>query len=441
MDALSLRAHRVSGPELLLVAALILGGVTIAHFGWSWSFFYDEWGTIFFRRSGGIDAFLAPHNDHLQPTVIAVYRVLFPIFGLRTYHPYQLVAIAAHLTLVGLVFAYAKQRIGTWAALLAVLPLLVLAYAWQILFWAFEMGFTFSLIALLAILMSNRPAVVAGATALALASSGVGVAVAAAAVVLAVLSRDRVRRLVAVGVPVGFYALWWLLVRPSVLPPAALRHLPGANPEGDVGVVHLPASSIPRVPSYIAHSAKAAANSLVAVDPAGSWLPLVALMLVLGGVVIARRSRLTPWLAALCVALLVFWLEVAATRQQLVAPGSPGANRYLYPGAVLLTLIVVEALNGIRPAPLVLAALCIGVLAIVVADVRAMQRFGRDTSAAIRRESAVLRGLQCRRRVDPHFSPGPGLAPGVTAGPYLAAVRALGSPPGQACRQLHPTHT
>ena len=69
--------------NVAMVAACVAGALAIVWLARGWDlFFYDEWGTIFYRRSGGLDAFLAPHNGHLQAVVIAVYRALFATVGL-----------------------------------------------------------------------------------------------------------------------------------------------------------------------------------------------------------------------------------------------------------------------------------------------------------------------------------------------------------------------
>src|SRR6266446_2896363 len=71
------RSPRRATEVSCLVAELTAGAAIIAYSGRYWSFFYDEWGTIAYRRSGVFPAFFAPHNGHLMAVVIAVYRVLF----------------------------------------------------------------------------------------------------------------------------------------------------------------------------------------------------------------------------------------------------------------------------------------------------------------------------------------------------------------------------
>jgi hypothetical protein len=414
-----------------LATALLVGGALIGYFGRYWSFFYDEWGTIFYRRSGGFSAFFAPHNGHLQAVVIVIYRALFATAGLRSYRPYQVVLIVSHLVLVGLVYSYGRERTGPWVALAFALPLLVLAYAWQVIFWTINLGFVLPLIVLVLALRWRHPAVIAVGLAVALASSGLGIAVALGLLVLVLCRPDRARLLAAWGLPVAAYAIWWFAYRPDALPPAGLRHIPGASPTGDIGFIRLPLSNLGHAPAFVLHLAKATADSLAGRHPAGWWM--LGLLVLALGVGIAARRRTTPAMIALAVATLVFWVEVALSRAQYLPPESFGASRYLYPGAFLIVLLLFEVFAGLRPPLLVLGALFIAVAVIVASDIRMMDRFSGQLRTAFARQNALLRRAQCDPRLPRGLSLDPVQAPGVTVGPYLAAVQALGSPPGQSC--------
>ncbi|MFN2543112.1 MAG: hypothetical protein ABR600_00885 [Actinomycetota bacterium] len=425
------------------VAAGILaaGGAFIGYAGRFWSFFYDEWGLILYRRAGGASSFLAAHNGHLQAVVVGTYRLLFATVGLRSYHPYAAVVIGAHLVVVALVYRYARPRIGSLPAALVSLPLLLLGSAWQVLFWAINLGFVIPIIVLCLLLLIERwrPWVVATLLLVALASSGLGVAVVAAAGVLACSGKDRRLRLLSVAIPAGLYAAWFVFYRPNGLPPAPLRSIPGASPTGDVGFIHFPLGNIARAPGYILHSAKAAADALSATGTSGGWWTLLALTVAIA-CGIGLRRRITFRLAALVAALGVFWLETALTRAHVASPESPGASRYLYPGAVLLVLILIEVFDGVRIPPPAVLVLAVGVGAVLVSDVDILRSYGRAARVAFAREAALLRRAACDPASAPGYRPDPLRAPGVTVGPYRAAVRALGFPPGQACPDGERTH-
>jgi hypothetical protein len=424
--------RRASLADLAAVVVVVTGGALIGYFGRYWSFFYDEWGTILFRRSGGLDAFLAPHNGHLQATVIAIYRVLFASVGLHSYRPYQLAVIGAHMVAVGLVFVFARQRIGGWPAVALIVPVVLLASAWQVLFWGINVGFVFPVISLLVLLLVRRPWVVGVVLSFALASSGLGVAVAAVAFVLAIRESRRKTHLLAWALPVIGYALWWWLYRPHALPPASLRDLPGASATGDVGTINFPSANIHRSPSYIVASAKAAAEALTGTGRAWSWWPLTAVTVIVV-IAVAQRRTVSARLVALTIGLLAFWTETALTRAQFASPQSSGTSRYLYPGAIFLMLILIESLTGIPIKGWTLAVMAAVVTAIAVSDLHNFTAYERASRIAFAAESKALRQARCGPPRAASSPVDPLRAPGLTYGPYLAAIHALGGPPHTAC--------
>ncbi|MHB2024500.1 MAG: hypothetical protein ACYCO3_14430 [Mycobacteriales bacterium] len=339
------------GEAVAAAGVLAAGGAFIAYAGRFWSFFYDEWGIILYRRSGGPSAFLAAHNGHLQAVVIGVYRLLFATVGLPC------------------------------------LPLLVLGHAWQVLFWAVNLGFVIPMIVLCALVSADRfrPWLVGAGLSLALASSGLGVAVAVAAGVLAVRAQRRRAQLIAVLAPATLWAAWFLFCRPYWLPPASLREIPGAAARGDVGSIRLPVANIARAPGYLLHSADAAAAAL------------------------------------------------AATRAQFASPTASAASRYVYPAAFLLALILLEAFAGVQPPKLIVLVLAVAVVFVVESDVNVLDRYGNAARGVFTRQAASLRRGACDPGLPADYPLDPAGAPGVTAGAYRAAVRALGAPPGQAC--------
>jgi hypothetical protein len=79
----------------------------------------------YFSQRGGVPgehtSIFAPYGGHFQPVLIMMYRALFAVFGLRTYLPYVVPAILAHLLISLLVYAILR-RLGTspWAATVTV---------------------------------------------------------------------------------------------------------------------------------------------------------------------------------------------------------------------------------------------------------------------------------------------------------------------------------
>jgi hypothetical protein len=178
-------------------------------------------------------------------------------------------------------------------------------------------------------------------------------------------------------------------------------------------------------PGYVA---TAAAGATAAVS--GLGIEFGRIFLVAGVAALAWR----PWrleamhwrLAALIALPLVFWLLTALARAQINEPTSP---RYLYPGALFVLLIAVEAAQRRylpRPALVLLGVLLVGSL---IANFGAL----RSGGSTLRNISTEVRGALAATEiaaahVDPQFVPDQGGAPQIRAGAYLAAVRDLGSP-------------
>jgi hypothetical protein len=148
---------------------------------------------------------------------------------------------------------------------------------------------------------------------------------------------------------------------------------------------------------------------------------------------LAARKRVNARTVALAVTALVFWLGLALTRVQVDFPRSFEESRYLYPGAVLLVLLLVEAVDGIRiPWPAV-AAIGVGVAVVIAFDLRKLHWFSGQVRTTFAAEASMMRRAQCDRHLPATVALDPAQAPGVTAGPYRAAVRVLGVPTGQSC--------
>jgi len=413
-----------------------VAAVAIAYFGRGWSFFYDEWGVIQYRRSGGLSAFLAPLNGHLLAVPIAIYRLLFATVGLSSYTPYRWVMVAAHVGLAALLYAYARRRLPRALALVSVTPILLLGYAWEVLFWMMNLGFVIPLIAFLGnLLLADRggrwsaPAR-AGLLAVALASSGLGVAVTAGALVDSAAVRRRWRVLPWLILPALCYGVWFLFYRPGANTPAVLRRIPGAGPHGDVGALGFSTSNLHAVPSYLMHITESSASGLLGAQSHLRWAVLIAALIVLG-IIVTRR--VTPRLIAIAVAAVVFWVLAALVRAEAQ---QPNASRYIYPGAVFLVLLIVEAwagfpwmrLRSLRLRQIAFVALLCGVLITVGSGLSRMRTVGDGASRAFAKLETALARVQCSgAHFAPTYAPDAKAIP-VRVGTYLAAIQDLGSP-------------
>ena len=395
--------------DVLLLSALLCAGAAVYYVaGRGLTFFFDEWDFILGRRGNSLDAFLQPHNGHLVVVPVLVYKALWATVGLGHYGPYRFVDLALHLLCVVLLFVFVRRRVGSAVALIAAASLLFLGSAWQDLLWAFQIGYLGSIAAglgaLLALERRDRRGDIAAALllGLSLSCSGLGLPFLAGAAVYLLLERRSWRRLWLIAIPAIPYAAWYL----------------------HYGQSEASESNITAVPSYVFDSFAGAVSALSGLGTEkGKVLAVLALAAMAFAIV---RRRLWRQATPFAVIALAFWTLTALSRAQL---HEPTASRYLYPGALMVLLVAAELVRGMRFAPLLVVALAGLVTLSSLSNLNTLNEHAaglRSTDETVAAELAVVE-LE-KAVVSPSFQPDTALAPQITAGPYLAAVRDLGSP-------------
>lgn len=411
-------ARRLSEPTLerfggvVFAALATVSGVLVFWAARGTTFFGDDWEYVIDRRAWTADTFLRPHNEHISIVPIAIYKILFATVGLRLYWPYRLVDVLAHLGCCAFLFVLVRRRAGTAVALVLASVLLFLGAAWEDLGWAFEVSLVGSVLGGLAAFAAiERRTPVADVAAFAavlfsIGSSSLGVPVLVGVAVELLLTREW-RRLWIVVVPAVLYAAWYV------------EYARGTTATDAIG------SNVAAVPGYVVRAAAAAAGALVGVTGGPAWIvAAVAAVVLLAAVV---RCGSTPRLLALAALLLAFWVLAGLTRAQLHAAGS---SRYLYVGAAFLLLGAAELAPPARRRP----RAALGVVAVVallggaanVVHLLHGTAFLRRSSVTLRAQLGALEAL--RAPIPPGFQPAPDTAVDILAGPYRAAVAALGSP-------------
>jgi hypothetical protein len=413
---------------------MALAAVVIYRKGLGTTFFFDEWEFVMDRQPWRWDILLTPYNGHLSLLPVLVYKVLFATVGLGPYWVYRVVLIVFHLLCVGLIFAYARPRVGNALAVCSAALVLFLGTAWHDLLVPFQIGFLGSVAGGVAVLIAldrrtfGGDVLAAAALAVSLSSSSIGIAFALAAFVEVLWLPGRWRRVWLATVPFALYVAWYIDYRNS---PQSIR--------AAVGPLE-PAlrANLPQLGSYIASAAAAAFGALVGLGSNwGEVLLVGAAAIVLER--LAGRSALSPRLVALLVAALAYWGLLAAFRAQLVAPSE---SRYIYGGAVLILLVGLELAAGRRVGVegLVLVACLVAFSAVGnYAVLRSGSLSLQDSATHVRAELGALE--VAGRSVDPNYVPDQARTQGVRAGPYLTVVHAHGSPADSAAeiaRQAEP---
>ncbi|MET1005912.1 MAG: hypothetical protein ABWX96_10200 [Propionibacteriaceae bacterium] len=134
---------RLHVPEVLLGVGLALHSVLLTYFASRLWFRGDDWDFLMSRGTvpGASNGWFPPHADHWQTGVVAIYRLLFPFFGMRYYLPYGLVVIVGHVVVCALVYLV-LVRLGAsrWVALVTTWLLAFLGAGAETFLWDTPMG-------------------------------------------------------------------------------------------------------------------------------------------------------------------------------------------------------------------------------------------------------------------------------------------------------------
>ena len=199
-------------PSLFAIAVVSVG--VVLYLRSNRTFFYDEWDFFLCCRGWDPTVFFLPHNEHWSTIPILIWKLLFLVFGIRNYWPYEVVLLVAHVTSAFLLFLIVQRRLGDLPAYAAAATVLLLGTGVDNITWAFQIGFVESVaLGLLAIwfidtewrLQISIPAISA-ALLVSLMCSSVGLAFVVA--VGAMLFLDSQRRMLLPALIVPTAALW-----------------------------------------------------------------------------------------------------------------------------------------------------------------------------------------------------------------------------------------
>ena len=346
------RVHWLS----LVLAALILAWINRNQW-----FIADEWSFLTdrsIRPTGDALNIFAGHNEHWSATVVLGYRVLFKLFGVRTYAPYLVVLFAFHLTLCHFLWRL-LLRVGTqaWTAVAAIAIFAVTgAGGWENLTWAFQWQLfgplLFGVGALLLIRTTGRTqrndVIAAGLLVLAVATSGTGIT-ATAVVALALLLRQRFHALVFVIGPAALaYSAWFLLVGRTEPSPSFVQPF---------------STAVQSIPAYVWRGLTDAVDLSTGLAGVGA-------IVIIGITIFAVRQaqpRQEPWPLVLAPAAgAVFFLALTTLKRSGFGLDSAGSSRYIYLIVVLLLPLATLAFDHItlkrKLRPIILALLTAALL-------------------------------------------------------------------------------
>ena len=397
-------------PAAILAVAIAGACLWVLLLGRGSSFWSDDWAFIVFRQGHDPDVFLRAFNGHFAAVPIALYKLLLQAFGLGHHWPYRAAVLGLHAAGVVLVWLYLRERVGPWAALAPALVLLAFGPAAELLVYPVNVGFQLAIVCGVGALLlldggpgRRRAAAACALLTVGIASSSVAVPFLLVAASSVLAPEARRTRWWVVAVPATVYAAWTLAY----------------------GTSELVWSNADIVWAYGMDGLARTTGALAALGPEwGRTLVVAAAALVLWA--IARAPRAPTRLIGLALGLLAFWALTGLARAQL---GVPGSERFLYPSAVLLVLVLGEALSGRRVPRRLAPALAVVVAAVVYANGTALH----DQTLAIRDIGANVAGGVAAVVAEPGSTPDAFRPPlplyGANAGQLRTAVRLYGAPP------------
>ena len=418
---------------LVLVAAMIGAAAVILWLDRGTTYNVDQIRFFLADPVRDLEALLEPQNGNLLLTTTLAYKVLLGSIG-ADFLPFRLIHVAVLLIATALLFALVKRRIGPVAALAPTLVLLFFGSDWGHVGTA--LGFTvLSSVAagLGALLLLERGDRIGDAGACALlvvsvASFSTGLAFLIGVGISVLLAPDRWRRAWIWALPFALYLAWWLWARGT--------EVTSQDPQ---------LSDLLLAPDYAFTSLSAVLASLTGLNyefppqippnliSPGPGAALAAVAIVL--LVVRIKRGAVP--AALWVGLgivLSYW-----TLGSLVVEGGggfrdPTKTRYMYPGAVMVSLVAAAAVAGWRPSRrgviVLFAVAATGLAANLILLRDGVNWFRSEYSPRAKAQFAMLE--LARERVDPAYDPRYGVPDesvvSTPAGAYLAAAARYGSP-------------
>ena len=413
-----------------LAIAALASGLLIYHLTRGSSFSPDDWIWIDTRRGDSVGTFLSPYNGHLSLVPIAIYRLMFALFGIGSFAPYRVLLLVIASAAGVVLFEYSRHRIGAFCALLVTTLLLFLGPGWNDIMQPFQIAWLLAVAAgvlALSLLDRRRTATDVSACVLiliSLSSTSVGVALAVGIAVDVALSRRRWRDAWIVAVPLALYAGWAVHYHPSEIHLSALTSAP----------INLVQTTTAGVAGLLGLS------GVTPADVTGVSLTFgVPLLAFAVAAVILRTASGLHYTRCLSLAAALVTFSLLTTLVRYFQ--SPFSSRYMYVTCVLVALIAVELASGITVSRRAQAALGALTVIVVVANIAVLRSGGSSFRQAGAQTDATLGAVQLDRgRVDPRtpLTQLP-LYPitVVTAGQYLTAAHALGSPADTTEQLLH----
>jgi hypothetical protein len=341
-------------PRLLgMVAFAVAALASVAYVLWlgrGETFIVDEWSYLLQGHESSLTALLEPHNGHLIFFPILVLKLMYGVFGISSHLPYQLLAVLLNVLIAALLYVFARRSVGPLIALLPAVLMLFYGAGWDAFVTGYQLPNLVSIAAGLFALLFVRKGDLRGdvlaclALLLSLASFSVGIAF-AAGIAVALLLRGReaaIRRAWVFLVPAALYAAWFIWAM-HFSESQVMAHNVGSLLAGIFDQLSAIFSGITGL-----GAAPGSSNLTAAPGTLPSWGPTL-VVLALVGVALAFRHRRPSRSFFVALTTLCVYLVTIALALNVGESRVPDASRYVYMGTVLTLLVLIEAVNGMKP--------------------------------------------------------------------------------------------
>ncbi|MCU1467264.1 MAG: hypothetical protein JWM72_3192 [Actinomycetia bacterium] len=393
--------------------------------GW---FVFDEWDLLAKRTGGNLGDLFRPHYQHWMTLPILAYRLLWQMFGIRTYVPYQSLSIIVHLAATVLLFVVMRRSgVTPWLATIFAGVFIFFGSGADNILFGFLISFVGSLaFGLVHLLLADHDGPVDRRDWLGLLAGFAGMLCSGIAVTmvivvgLAVLIRRGWRVAALHTVPLAAVYLTWL----AIIGRHQNQHLP------------LEKATPSEIARFVAIGVRAAFSGLGQLPGVGLALALVLLVglplaFAQSGKEVFRRQAAVP-IALLCGS--IIFLAIAGTGRaghftlRLGASGPEYARQSRYVHLVIAMMLPALALAAnaiLRRSRTVGVAIVLLPLVGVPGNVQKFADYRRTYKALDTYKEMILvapripRATQLPRSVEP----GKGVAPGLTLGWLLSGAR------------------
>jgi hypothetical protein len=355
-------------PERQQLVVLLHWASLVAAFGFLiWAtrdqwFDADEWNLLVRRRLIGSEEFLGiwdPHNKHWVTLPVLAYRLLFTMFGVRTYLPYLLLLLVLHLAVAHLLWCLLlRLRVEGLLATAAAAIFALAGAGWQNVTNGFQITFVgallFGLGAVLVVhdrdMTPRRYGWVWLLLVASLMCSGLGVTMVAVVTAIVLLRVGIKAAIVTASAPAAAYLLWYAV--------QGRNAPPGAGEEG-----LWPA--LQKAPEFLWRGLTDAVDVETGLAGAGAVL----LVLLAAWTLWRADVSDSAWRDATVLALgAVLFLALTALGRSGLGPAAAAASRYEYVTLALLlplAALAVDRLLGAGSARWVAIGLGFGFLVLV----------------------------------------------------------------------------